>query len=72
MIALKGIYHKGKLTLDEAVDSDKPLKVIVTFLEEEAEMKQKKREFSFKKSRKLLADYKGSFSDAVIEERNQE
>lgn len=69
MIALNGTYHKGKLTLDKTIDSDKPLKVIVTFLEEEAEAKQKKSKFSFEKSRKLLADYKGSFSEAVIEER---
>ena len=58
MIALTGIYHNGRLT----------------FLEE---TKQKSHcddlysRFSFEEARELLKDYKGSFSDAVIEERRE-
>ena len=69
MKSLKGTYHNGQLILDEAVVSEKPLKVIVTFLEEEKEEKQEKK-FSFTEARKILSDYMGSLSDAVIEERN--
>jgi hypothetical protein len=70
MKALKGTYHKGKLRLEEPVNSDIPLKVIVTFLEEEEKKQEKK--FSFAEARKLLSDYKGSLSAAIIEERNLE
>jgi len=69
MKSLKGTYHNGQLILDEAVVSDKPIEVIVTFLEEEEEEKQETK-FSFAEARELLSDYKGSLSDAVIEERN--
>ena len=36
-----------------------------------ANEKLKKRNFSFKESRKLLSDYKGSLSETVIEERRE-
>ena len=76
MIALTGTYHKGHLTLDKPIEAEKPLKVIVTFLEENIESKQESNDlysrFSFKQARELLKDYKGSFSEAVIEERNED
>ena len=76
MIALTGTYHKGQLVLDSPVKAEKPLKVIVTFLEEDIVPEQKanlaKTKFSFEQSRALLKDYKGSFSEAVIEERNED
>lgn len=75
MIAVKGIYHQGQLKLDRPVKSDKPLEVIITFLEEGVELEQKKNlkkeNFSFTASRKLLSNYKGSLSDVVIEERKE-
>jgi hypothetical protein len=46
--------------------------VIITFLEEvkaPVEEKLDMSKFSFKKARKLLESYKGSLSDAIIEER---
>ena len=76
MIALTGTYYKGSLTLDKPIKAEKPLKVIVTFLEENIESKQDSNDlysrFSFKEARELLKDYKGSFSEAVIEERNED
>ena len=76
MIALTGTYHKGRLTLDNPIEADEPLRVIVTFLEEDTESKQESNDlysrFSFRQARELLKDYKGSFSDAVIEERNED
>ena len=76
MIALTGTYHNGRLELDEPIGTDKPAKVIVTFLEEELPLKPQRNDlysrFSFEKARELLKDYKGSFSDAVIEERNEQ
>ena len=76
MIALTGTYHKGYIQLDEPIKTDKPIKVIVTFLEETERLKPDNRnireQFSFDKSRELLKDYKGSLSDAVIEERYED
>jgi len=76
MIALNGTYYNGHLELDSPVKSDKPLRVIVTFLEENIELEEKKKpkkqRFSFQRSRELLRNYKGSLSDAVIEERREE
>ena len=76
MIALTGTYYDGRLELDEPVVTDKPIKVIVTFLEEAKDPKPDKKDirerFSFDKARELLKDYKGSLSDAVIEERYED
>ena len=72
MIALTGTYYDGRLELDEPVATDKPIKVIVTFLEEDTEPKSSKDDldlysrFSFKQTRELLKDHKGSFTDTVI------
>lgn len=72
MVTVLGTYHDGNITLDKQFDSPKPVKVSVTFLEE-VTIKNGKRlsltDFSFFKSREILKDYKGSLSDAVIEER---
>ena len=35
MFALKGIYENGVVKLEESLNYDKPVEVIVTFLEEE-------------------------------------
>lgn len=80
MVAVGGIYDNGQLKLDEAYKSDKPVKVIVTFLEEvetvlESEGNPKRplkaSDYGWLKSRKLLEHYKGCLSDAVIEERRK-
>ncbi len=34
MLALKGIYQNGQLQLEQSIFSEKPITVIVTFLEE--------------------------------------
>ena len=54
--------------------SEKPVKVIVTFLEEVEEQERPERiltiaDFSFLECQKILEHYKGSLSDALIEER---
>jgi len=72
MLAIKGIYKKGKIYLQEKVETNKPINVVVTFLEDFETPISKKfdlKSLSFNKSRELLKDYKGSLSDAVIEER---
>lgn len=75
MTALMGTYENGQIKLERDYPSDKPLKVIVTFLDA-IEPASKKRltfdDFSFVKSRKALEGYKGSFSDALVEERRSE
>lgn len=37
MLALTGTYYKGQLQLEEEVEANRPVKVIVTFLEENEE-----------------------------------
>ena len=71
MVQLSGTYENGHITLDKEIAVDKPVKVLVTFLDEEVEKKKRLTldDFSFAKSRELLKDVKGSLSDAVIEER---
>lgn len=72
MIALSGVYQDGFVRLDETLVVKRPIKVIVTFLEdiEDREKDQLSfNDFSFSKSRKILEDYKGSLSDSLIEER---
>lgn len=72
MVAVVGTYQNGYVTLDKDYPSDKPVKVIVTFLETletSSDRGLSLADFSFSKSRQALAGYHGSFSDAVVEER---
>jgi hypothetical protein len=72
MVAVLGTYQNGYVKLDREYPSDSPLKVILTFLED-VETSSKKTmafsDFSFAKSQENLANYKGSLSDVVVEER---
>ncbi len=75
MVAVSGTYQNGYLKLDEDYISDTPVKVIVTFLEEvksEFDKGLSLSDFSFAKSQKILENFKGSFSDTVVEERRLE
>ena len=72
MLSVKGTYKDGKVIIREEIKTEKPVNVIVTFLEEvntPAVRRLDINKFSFKKARKLLESYKGSLSDAIIEER---
>lgn len=72
MLSVKGTYKDGKVIIREEIKIDKPVSVIVTFLEEVKTPGVRRlniNKFSFKKARKLLEGYKGSLSDAIIEER---
>ncbi|MDQ1353854.1 MAG: hypothetical protein QG657_4161 [Acidobacteriota bacterium] len=72
MLSVKGLYEHGTVKLDEKVPITMDTPVIVTFLEdvEEEEIKTiNLDDFSFNRAREILKDYKGSLSDAVIEER---
>jgi hypothetical protein len=74
MIQISGTYDKGNILLDERIDIDKPVKVIVTFIDENTDENKRLtlNDFSFAKSRESLAHVKGTISDAVIEERRSE
>lgn len=75
MIAVTGTYQNGFIKLDKDYVTKNPVKVIVTFLEDVQDLSDKGfslADFSFSKSQKNLENYKGSFSDAVIEERKTE
>ena len=75
MVAVVGTYQNGYVKLDKEYSSNNPVKVIVTFLEDVQSPSDKGfalSDFSFSKSQKNLENFKGSFSDAVIEERRTE
>jgi hypothetical protein len=75
MVAVVGTYQNGYVKLDKEYPSENPVKVIVTFLEDVQAQSDKAltlTDFSFLKSQKNLENYKGSFSDTVIEERRSE
>ncbi len=71
MVALVGTYQNDSVKLDKEYHSNYPVKVIVTFLEEVRTTSKKGlflNDFLFKN----LAHFKGSFCEAVIEERRLE
>lgn len=75
MLAVMGTYKDGQIKLDEEYTSNHPVKVVVTFLEETKTTNEKRlhlSDFSFAESQKVTAHFKGSFSDAIIEERRSE
>lgn len=76
LVSVEGVYQDGQIHLDDTVSVQNDTKVIVTFLNEKrAAQPAPKRltldDFSFRKSQKAMKDYKGSFSDAVIDERRE-
>jgi len=72
MVQLSGTYDNGTITLDKKIATDKPVKVLVTFVDEDVVVEKERltlNDFSFLKSRELLKDVRTTLSDAVIEER---
>ena len=73
MLSVRGIFENGKLRLNEKIDIPKPVEVIVTFLDNvHSEKKINLKQFSFTKAQEILKNYKGSLSDAIIEERESD
>jgi hypothetical protein len=68
MRTLTGTYYKGRLKLDRPLMTKKPLKVTISFDDEEKSILSLS-DFSFVETQELLRDCKASFSDEVIEER---
>ena len=74
MLSLKGTYKDGRVIIREEIKTQKPVNVIITFLEDvkmPVEEKLDLNKFSFKKAKKLLENYKESLSDAIIDERRK-
>ena len=70
MGALVGTYQNGYVKLDKDYFSNNSVKVILTFLDEinnQTEKELSLSDFSFSQSQKNLENFKGSFSDSVIE-----
>lgn len=75
MLSIVGTFLNGYLKLDKDYSTKNPVKVIVTFLEKVQNKSEKElglSDFSFSKSKKNLENFKGSFSETVIEERRSE
>ncbi|MFN0174232.1 MAG: hypothetical protein ACKVU0_06255 [Saprospiraceae bacterium] len=74
MVAILGTYENGRVTFESEANVPNKGRVIVTFLEEEEPNTKKvlkMSNFSFAKTRALLKDFKGSFSETVVEERRE-
>ena len=72
MLSVRGVYENGEIKFTEKVSITRETPVIVTFLEDLEKEETKKlnlSDFSFNRSKEILKDYKGSLSDALIEER---
>ena len=75
MVAIVGTYQNGFVKLDRDYSNNNHVKVIVTFLEDVPKTLEKRlllSDFSFAKSQKNLENFKGSFSDSLMEERRLE
>jgi hypothetical protein len=75
MITVNGVYENGIVRLDRKIRAKKKMKVIVTFLDEEQANEPKRlkiEDFSFLEAREKSKRFKGSLSDAVIEDRKSE
>ena len=70
MTTIRGTYFNGQLKLERPLKTKKPVKVTVTF-DEEPNARLTLSDFSFLETQELLKEYKGSFSDEVIEERRK-
>jgi hypothetical protein len=74
MLAIIGTYQNGYVKFERDITFKNPVKVIITFLDETEPLLEKElslSDFSFSESKQLFKDYKGSFSDSVIEERRE-
>ena len=83
MLALKGIYQNGIIKFENPIEFDRPVQVIVTFIDEKISKSIKKEnsknengldinKFSFKQSIQASENFTGSFSESLIEERRTE
>jgi len=70
MTTIAGTYYNGHLKLERPLKTKKPIKVKVIF-EEESKVRLALSDFSFLETQDLLKEFKGSFSDEVIEERRK-
>ncbi len=68
MRTLTGTYHNGKLKLDKPILTKKPLKVTISYEEDELSSLTLS-DFSFAETQELLKDCNTSFSDEVVDER---
>lgn len=68
MTTIIGTYYNGHLKLEKPIKTKKPINVKVTY-KEDSITRLALSDFSFLESQELLKDFKGSFSDEVIEER---
>jgi hypothetical protein len=68
MKTLTGTYYKGRLKLDKPIKTERPIKVTISF-EENEKSGLKLTDFSFLETQELLKDCNTSFSDEIIGER---
>ncbi len=60
MLSIKGIYENGIVKLDKPINVNKPLKVIITFIDEEIQINYQVID---KKEEKLLSQIEAGLKD---------
>lgn len=75
MLSIIGTYKDGYVSFEQTLSVVKPVKVIITFLEDmetSDEIFLQLSDFSFQEARQVLKNYTGSFADTIINERRKE
>ena len=68
MTTVAGTYFNGLLSLDNPINTSKPIKITLSYEEDRTDFLTIS-DFSFLESQEKLKNVKGSLSDEVIEER---
>ncbi len=72
LLTVEGTYQNGQIRLNDDVPFTDERKVIITFLDDDVATDRAHLtidSFSFRQMREAFRNYKGSFSDEVINER---
>lgn len=75
MLAVGGIYDNGYLKLDSEITASRPVRVIITFLDEVESVPSERLSvlnFSFAASRKEMMGFNGSFCNELLGDRRRE
>jgi len=75
MLTVKGVYEHGRIKMIQDIKFNKTINVLITFLEDfeiQNVPPKKEKSFSFKKSKRLLKNFNGSLSKAVLDERRSQ
>jgi len=71
-LTVETVYRNGLIEIPNNVKFNRPMRVVVVFIDEYKQKKGKEHRFSFAKSLELTKNCKGTISDLIVEERRNE